>query len=100
MCKYVGEYTEENLRVALDMNKDRIDDIDFVQPGTVIRLPDNRRPKLATPEAEWWDGRGMGAAAGKPPRAPREPPSRESRRRRSRPGERREQFVERAAAPR
>ena len=79
VCKYVGEYTEENLRVALDMNKDRIDDIDFVQPGTVIRLPDNRRPKLATPEAEWWDGRGMGAAARKPRRAPREPPSRESR---------------------
>ena len=67
VCKYVGEYTEENLRVALDMNKDRIDDIDFVQPGTVIRLPDNRRPKLATPEAEWWDGRGMGAAAREAP---------------------------------
>ena len=67
VCKYVGEYTEENLRVALDMNKDRIDDIDFVHPGTVIRLPDNRRPKLATPEAEWWDGRGMGAAAREAP---------------------------------
>ena len=67
VCKYVGEYTEENLRVALDMNKDRIDDVDFVQPGTVIRLPDNRRPKLATPEAEWWDGRGMGAAAREAP---------------------------------
>ena len=67
VCKYVGEYTEENLRVALDMNKDRIDDIDFVRPGTVIRLPDNRRPKLATPEAEWWDGRGMGAAAREAP---------------------------------
>jgi hypothetical protein len=67
VCKYVGEYTEENLRVTLDMNKDRIDDPDFVRPGTVIRLPDNRRPKLATPEAEWWDGRGMGAAAREAP---------------------------------
>ena len=67
VCKYVGEYTEENLRVTLDMNKDRIDDPDFVRPGTVIRLPDNRRPKLATPEAEWWDGRGMGAAVREAP---------------------------------
>ena len=34
-----------------------------MRPGTVIRLVDNRAPKLATPEAEWWSARGMGAGA-------------------------------------
>ena len=44
------------------LNKN-LKDLDFVRPGTVIRLVDNRAPKLATPEAEWWSARGMGAGA-------------------------------------
>lgn len=30
------------------MNKGVIEDLDFVQPGTKIRLPDNRKPQLAS----------------------------------------------------
>ena len=62
VCKYVGEYTEENMNLTREMNRGRLDDLDFVVPGTVIKLADNRKPKLATPEAEWWNERGMGAA--------------------------------------
>ena len=60
MCQYTGEFTEENIDTVARLNKN-LKDLDFVRPGTVIRLVDNRAPKLATPEAEWWSARGMGA---------------------------------------
>ena len=62
MCQYTGEFTEENIDTVARLNKN-LKDLDFVRPGTVIRLVDNRAPKLATPEAEWWSARGMGAGA-------------------------------------
>ena len=62
MCQYTGEFTEENINTVAQLNKN-LKDLDFVRPGTVIRLVDNRAPKLATPEAEWWSARGMGAGA-------------------------------------
>ena len=52
MCQYTGEFTEENINTVAQLNKN-LKDLDFVRPGTVIRLVDNRAPKLATPEAEW-----------------------------------------------
>ena len=62
MCQYTGEFTEENINTVAQLNKN-LKDLDFVRPGTVIRLVDNRAPRLATPEAEWWSARGMGAGA-------------------------------------
>lgn len=62
MCRYTGEFTEENINTVAQLNKN-LKDLDFVRPGTVIRLVDNRAPRLATPEAEWWSARGMGAGA-------------------------------------
>jgi hypothetical protein len=62
MCQYTGEFTEENINTVAQLNKN-LKDLDFVRPGTVIRLVDNRAPKLATPEAEWWSARGMGAGS-------------------------------------
>ena len=59
LCQYTGEFSEENLNTISQLNKN-LDDLDFVRPGTVIKLVDNRRPKLATPEAEWWAERGLG----------------------------------------
>ena len=59
LCQYTGEFTEENIATVSRLNKN-LEDLDFVQPGTVIRLVDNRRAKLATPEHEWWDNRGLG----------------------------------------
>ena len=56
MCQYTGEFTEENINTVAQLNKN-LKDLDFVRPGTVIRLVDNRAPKLATPEAEWWSAR-------------------------------------------
>ena len=44
MCKYVGEYSEENLELIQKMNKKTLKDINFVQPGDVLKIPDNRKP--------------------------------------------------------
>ena len=62
MCQYTGEFTEENINTVAQLNKN-LKDLDFVRPGTVIRLVDNRAPTLATPVGVWWRARGMGAGA-------------------------------------
>jgi hypothetical protein len=62
VCAYTGEYTEENLALTQRMNRGKLEDLDFVQPGTKIRLIDNRKPKLATAEAEWWKNKENGGS--------------------------------------
>ena len=48
---YVGDYTERNLSLLRSMNRGKLDDLDLVQPGTVLRVPDNRR-NIYEPESE------------------------------------------------
>jgi hypothetical protein len=62
VCEYTGEYTEENLALTQRLNRGKLEDLDFVQPGTKIKLVDNRKPKLATAEAEWWKNKENGGS--------------------------------------
>ena len=41
--RYVGDYTEANVELLRSMNKKKLADVDLVQPGTVLVVPDNRR---------------------------------------------------------
>mmetsp|Transcript_19794 Transcript_19794/g.37771 ORF Transcript_19794/g.37771 Transcript_19794/m.37771 type:complete len:188 (+) Transcript_19794:298-861(+) len=54
ITKYVGDYTESNLELVHKLNKRTIPDIDLLSPGVSLKIPDNRKPELATAEAEWW----------------------------------------------
>ncbi|KAK9811391.1 hypothetical protein WJX72_003150 [[Myrmecia] bisecta] len=53
--KYVGPYTHENLEMIQKLNRD-IKDLDLVQPGQAIKLPDNRagifEPETSQPPAD------------------------------------------------
>ena len=33
VCEYTGEYTEENLALTQRLNRGKLEDLDFVQPG-------------------------------------------------------------------
>jgi len=57
VTKYVGDYTDENLKKILKINKKQLQDGDLLQPGTVLRIPDNRKTELATAEKDWWKRR-------------------------------------------
>uniref|UniRef100_A0A7S0REQ4 LysM domain-containing protein n=1 Tax=Pyramimonas obovata TaxID=1411642 RepID=A0A7S0REQ4_9CHLO len=57
VTKYVGDYTDENIMKIQKINKKQIKDMDLLQPGMVLRIPDNRRTELATAEKDWWKRR-------------------------------------------
>lgn len=55
VTKYVGDYTDLNLDTIKKLNKGALFDVDFLQPGDKLIIPDNRRQQeLATAEADWW----------------------------------------------
>ncbi|KAK3276158.1 hypothetical protein CYMTET_15753 [Cymbomonas tetramitiformis] len=54
ITQYVGDYTVDNLRKVTNLNKKTVPHLDFIRAGDVIVVPDNRRPELATAEADWW----------------------------------------------
>ena len=39
VCKYVGDYTEENLERVRELNKASIADLELLSPGMVLVLP-------------------------------------------------------------
>lgn len=43
VSRYVGDYTERNVELLRALNKEKLRDIDLVQPGTVLVVPDNRK---------------------------------------------------------
>jgi len=62
ITKYLGDYTEKNVNIVRKLNKKHIQDIDFLEPGMIVKIPDNRVPELATAEADWWKRRARSLA--------------------------------------
>ena len=39
VCKYVGDYTEENINRVRELNRGHIADVEILSPGMVLTLP-------------------------------------------------------------
>ena len=50
MVRYVGDYTDDNVKLLKRLNRSTLKDVDLLQPGQELIVPDNRElPEEPTP---------------------------------------------------